>query len=417
MKSDLGVSRAKAYEVIRELNTAMKAENPKAIVVAGKVNRIWYEEDLQDEVETLQNQQSEARQKISRLSSENSLLKSELQKKSGIIVSLNERIEKLSGSDLVLKQNDRLRKQNEELRQNAENTRREAEATISAFKEQADSEVKTVKAEYEQREADLVNRGLAAARREKTVSEREKNIQNEIKEKAEKITVKSLNEHQAAFNRMRTGYQVFVFFTLFYGALVTVITMCKTEAFVNDFISLMHYMGSGLKSAGDFVIMLGEIAAKAGNMIPQTVLAMIVHWALWGIFTALFIALICLEVFMVGCLYVEFLLRKQVDEISVFMGIVDLAFVIFLADEIKMLIPCNLIIVMLALFTAYTVIRGIIQMEDKELRNIMLKWAAIVLGIIAALALVFHFFGYKGIGVIIFAAILAALNQQNGVAY
>ncbi len=44
VKNDLGVSRAKAYEVIRELNAAMKAENPKAIVVAGKVNRIWYEE-------------------------------------------------------------------------------------------------------------------------------------------------------------------------------------------------------------------------------------------------------------------------------------------------------------------------------------------------------------------------------------
>ena len=52
---------------------------------------------------------------------------------------------------------------------------------------------------------------------------------------------------------------------------------------------------------------------------------------------------------MAGCLYVELLLRKQVDEISVFMGIVDIAFVVFLADEIKMLIPCNLIIVMLAL--------------------------------------------------------------------
>ena len=36
--SDLGVSRAKAYEVIR------KEQNPRAIVVAGKVNRIWYEE-------------------------------------------------------------------------------------------------------------------------------------------------------------------------------------------------------------------------------------------------------------------------------------------------------------------------------------------------------------------------------------
>ena len=41
---DLGVSRAKAYGVIKELNEALKKEYPKAIVVASKVNRIWYEE-------------------------------------------------------------------------------------------------------------------------------------------------------------------------------------------------------------------------------------------------------------------------------------------------------------------------------------------------------------------------------------
>lgn len=41
---DLGVSRAKAYEVIKELNEQMKKEYPRAIVVTGKVNRRWYEE-------------------------------------------------------------------------------------------------------------------------------------------------------------------------------------------------------------------------------------------------------------------------------------------------------------------------------------------------------------------------------------
>lgn len=44
VKHDLGVSRSKAYEVIRELNAELKAEYPKAIVVNGKVNRTWYEE-------------------------------------------------------------------------------------------------------------------------------------------------------------------------------------------------------------------------------------------------------------------------------------------------------------------------------------------------------------------------------------
>jgi len=46
VQRDLGVSRAKAYEVIRELNHQLKEQYPRAIVVAGKVNRKWYEEAL-----------------------------------------------------------------------------------------------------------------------------------------------------------------------------------------------------------------------------------------------------------------------------------------------------------------------------------------------------------------------------------
>ena len=41
---DLGVSRAKGYQIIKELNTELKKQHPMAIVVAGKVNRVWYEE-------------------------------------------------------------------------------------------------------------------------------------------------------------------------------------------------------------------------------------------------------------------------------------------------------------------------------------------------------------------------------------
>lgn len=44
VKSDLGVSRAKAYEIIKDLNRQLKEVNPRAVIVSGKVNRIWYEE-------------------------------------------------------------------------------------------------------------------------------------------------------------------------------------------------------------------------------------------------------------------------------------------------------------------------------------------------------------------------------------
>ncbi len=41
---DLGVSRAKAYNIIKDLNRKLHEANPKALIVCGKVNRLWYEE-------------------------------------------------------------------------------------------------------------------------------------------------------------------------------------------------------------------------------------------------------------------------------------------------------------------------------------------------------------------------------------
>ena len=42
--NDWGCSRAKGYAIIKQLSEQMKAENPKLITMAGKINRIYYEE-------------------------------------------------------------------------------------------------------------------------------------------------------------------------------------------------------------------------------------------------------------------------------------------------------------------------------------------------------------------------------------
>lgn len=46
VQKDLGVSKAKAYQIIREINRKAKEKNPDAITVAGKVNRILYEKSV-----------------------------------------------------------------------------------------------------------------------------------------------------------------------------------------------------------------------------------------------------------------------------------------------------------------------------------------------------------------------------------
>ena len=65
-----------------------------------------------------------------------SMLESELQKKSGTIVSLNDRIGKLSGADLILKKNEQLEKENRGLFLSEQNAREEAAVTISNVKEE-----------------------------------------------------------------------------------------------------------------------------------------------------------------------------------------------------------------------------------------------------------------------------------------
>ena len=41
---DWGVSRSKAYAIIKQLSKQMQEENPKLLTMAGKINRTYYEE-------------------------------------------------------------------------------------------------------------------------------------------------------------------------------------------------------------------------------------------------------------------------------------------------------------------------------------------------------------------------------------
>ena len=41
---DWGCSRSKGYAIIKQLSEQMRRENPKLLTMAGKINRIYYEE-------------------------------------------------------------------------------------------------------------------------------------------------------------------------------------------------------------------------------------------------------------------------------------------------------------------------------------------------------------------------------------
>ena len=41
---DWGVCKSMAYKIIRDLSAQLKKENPKYLIIPGKINRLYYEE-------------------------------------------------------------------------------------------------------------------------------------------------------------------------------------------------------------------------------------------------------------------------------------------------------------------------------------------------------------------------------------
>ena len=42
--NDWNVSKSTAYNIIKRLNKQLKNEHPSALIISGKVNKIWYDE-------------------------------------------------------------------------------------------------------------------------------------------------------------------------------------------------------------------------------------------------------------------------------------------------------------------------------------------------------------------------------------
>lgn len=377
-------------------------------------------EEMQDQIERveteLQEEQAknlEAQKVISKISSENSILRSEVQKKS-------ERIEKQSESDLVLKENGKLKQQNEELAKNEKKAREQAEATVTAVKKQASEDIEAIRLECNKRVSSLFERESRVSDREMVVRIGEKNLDDEVSFKASAMVenqIANLNnqyhnkcrnleskyeykdyELERKYRNMTAGYKGAVFFILFYSILATIITAWKTEAFVTDFISFFTRIFKGITTIKDWIWTMATFVAKLGDMIPYDTASLIAHWILVIVVAAGVTGGIGILVFLICKKYYGYFRKKQADEISVFVALITLIIVVFLADQIKSIISINLFGILLLVFVIYSVVRGLIQTENKEAKKKIIKGAGMAIVGVGVIIAAFHFFG--GIGLI-----------------
>ena len=314
-------------------------------------------EEQQEENEKLHAQILEARQTVSLLSSQNSILRNELRKKSETIVSLNEQIGKLSESDLVLKRNEILKRQIIESRESVQSVRREAEIAVSTAEKKAESAIREARREYTQRKETLKSLEVELGERETAVSGREKMLEKEVERRSKQIIRDKLQTFETHYRRMRRGYSAFVFFTLSFATVMTMITAYRTEVFMQDLEEFFHMNGQVIEWIW---VRIGNIASSVsslGQIIPQDELARVIQGILWVIIVFLLIGIIDIPLLLCLGTIIKYVQKGQADEISVFVVLVELAFTFSFADEIKDLCKMNLLLIVFLVFVVYRVIR------------------------------------------------------------
>lgn len=290
---------------------------------------------------------------------------------------------------------------------------------ITAVRKKVAQGIQAIKRKYDTKEAELSMRELNIISKESQVASKQANLDIEIRSKAENMIAdrktslergirnKSANleqmyktrthDMQAKYKKMTIGYRSMVFFTLFYGIASTIITAMKTEVVRADFILFLNMCGKSVKTVFGWSMIVAGYGAKLGDLIPQAIIATVVHWLIYVAIVIGFVGTCGLLIIVLGKKYIDFIRKKQVDEISVFAGLVILLIMVFTADIIKSIISINLFWLGIIIFMVYTVVRGVLQAENEEVKKQILKCSVIAGGSIGAIAAMIHFFGTIGL--------------------
>ena len=354
-------------------------------------------EETMDKAELLQNQNSEAQQTILNLSSEVSMLKKELQKKSETIVFLNEKIEKYSESDLVLKKNEELKSENESLKLSEKRTKEKAEAEVKAVKVNAQRAIAESETKSQKAIGDLADR-------ESKVSIRESKIEWEVGQRAGKIVRefeqklwKNHEEKQKQLSKkyetMTIKYKSVLYASLLYGIITTLITAIQSETIQTDLIRAVQILGQGTKMLVFTMYEAIKTIAGITSYIPNEVLAIVVYWVIIVFLSVAMLGIVGIGLFIVGRKYYNFFVEYQKDELTVFVCVMDLALMVFASNIIKTYLPVNIVIIGIVIFCIYSALRGVIEMKDKDAQYKLVSGVIVSFIGVGVTALLIHMIG------------------------
>lgn len=310
-------------------------------------------------LEKLNSQLEQARQSAN--SSQVQELVSIVQQQKKKIAEQAELIEKLNESDLIVKENDRLKKLNSDLQKSEQNARQEAMTEVSAVKEECAKRERI--AESKAQEADKLKSHLEAV---------EADLSGQIDKKALNLVESKLNALQGVYEAkqrsldseykaLTVSHEGFLFGCLLYGILVTVFTAIRSKAFTGDFKTFFITVGNFFMWCGKSLYWLGIQASKLGDMIPQPIVATIVHYLLLIVFVGGIAIGVGFLIFLGASKVFEFYTEDYADTMSLAVFLISLAVSVYFAEFIRAVIPINLLLLLILVHIVYVLIRWYVK--------------------------------------------------------
>ena len=300
---------------LREQYESRLSEKDSQILQAQNLAQDWKKKAEKAEQDMKQMERS--------YSSQISKLKSEIQ-------NLSDKIVKLNGADLVLKENETLKMQNEKL----QTSEREA-------REETEKEVAHVKSEYYQKEQEL-DRLIADAEQEK---QRALSVQSVVQrltdQKAKRLTEDTRRRWQIWYQTKKAAMQGYVGVLALICFATTVLSVIRQKVFCEDVIKFFRGFGKAIQM---FAIRIHSIILSLANVtenVPNDVAAILLKWIMVVLLWIMPVALIGFGIFKFWEKYGEDI-RKGIDVWNCSAGVVTLAGLVYFGDYEKEIVSINL---------------------------------------------------------------------------
>lgn len=192
---------------------------------------------------------------------------------------------------------------------------------------------------------------------EEEINKTKANLQKTIKDKADELSENKRKELEKEYSLKTASYGVVLLGCLLYSIVTTCFTAVRSEVFVSDFKAFFTGIWGFIAKGAELLRAGADMASRLGDMIPQEVIAMLVHWILWLIIVIGVVVGIGIFVFIaVKKLYFMYK-DNYADNISLVFLLLSLSILIYFAEPIRSIIKLNLLFMFFIANAIFIVVR------------------------------------------------------------